>query len=89
MAWPDVPCPCGPIPTTARNILDYIINKAMAEHPPNETLVVLRAERCKLNMCVKPWGNDDTEHCKRVQRAKFFADAGQWYQVANELEHIT
>lgn len=90
MHWPNNYCPPSQHVIRARDILDYIISKAIGDQPPNAAQVIMRASNCKANLCAKPWSGgdpDDPKHCVHVERAKFFADAGDWFTVADELEH--
>jgi len=87
MPWPDYPCPPGQDITTAADILDYIITKALTAMPPppNQIQVITLATDCKGN--VHPNPPSDSDHSRMVARAKFWADAGDWFRVADELNH--
>jgi len=84
MSWPTEPCPPG-APTTAVDLLSYIINKAYSESAPNADLIAYRALLCAAN--APRWdAQTDTVKCNRVQSAKFFADAQMWASIADELD---
>jgi hypothetical protein len=84
--WPNVPCPPGQHITTAADMLDYIIARAIAAKPPNLSQIISLATTCKANAHPPP-PIQDPHHCLYVERAKFFTDAGDWFRVADELEH--
>ena len=88
MPWSQVPY--TPVPDqnvfTAADIIDYIVAKAVSDGAFNLLQINTLANKCRTNT-PPAYPGDDAGHCRKLQRARFFADAGDWIRVATELDH--